>query len=533
MKFRFLFILTGLVLVLLLDSCARRGRPTGGEKDSTAPLLITAQPDHLTTNFKDKKIRLNFDEYIKLKDVNKQLVISPPMKHKPIITPVGTASKFISIKILDTLKENTTYTFNFGNSIEDNNENIPLKRFKYVISTGDYIDSLKVVGKIKDAFKNTVDENISVLLYEVTEEFNDSIIYNQRPDYITNTLDSIVYEISNVKAGKYLMVAIDDKNSNYQFEPQQEKIAFLEDFITLPTYNTYDFNLFKEDPEFKFTRPSQVKKGHIYFGYQGNGENIKIDLLSDTPKDFKSEIIIEKELDSISYWYSPIEKDSLEFEISNLDFKEKVVVKLPSKEIDSLLISSPVRGVISLRNPFSIESNIPIAKIDKTKIIFIDNDSTNVNFSSEITNSKLSLNFNFEKEYNNKYDVTLLPSAIEDLFGNVNDTLKYSFTTKHPEDYGIINLSLESIQNYPIIVELTDDKPKLIESVYVTEKRTVKFENLSPNNYQVRIIYDTNKNKKWDTGSYLKKVKPEKTEYHFELFEVRANWALNENFTLK
>ena len=533
MKFRFLYILTGLALLLILDSCARRGTPTGGEKDVTAPIFITAQPDHLKTNFKGKKIRLNFDEYIKLKDVNRQLVISPPMKHKPIITPLGTASKFISIKILDTLKENTTYTFNFGNSIEDNNENIPLKRFKYIISTGDYIDSLKVVGKIKDAFNKTADENISVLLYAVTEEFNDSIIYNQRPDYITNTLDTVIYEISNVKAGKYLMIAIEDQNSNYQFDPQQEKIAFLENFITLPTDKTYDFNLFKEESEFKFTRPSQVKKGHIYFGYQGNGENIKIDLLSDTPQNFKSEIIYDKELDSISYWYSPIEKDSLEFEISNLDFIEKVVVKLPSKEIDSLIISNPINGVLNLRDDFSVDSNIPIVKIDKTKILFFDIDSTNVSFTPEITTSKLTMNLNFEKEYNNKYNVTFLPSAIEDLFGNVNDTLKYSFSTKHPEDYGILNLSLNSINNFPIIVELIDNKSKLIESVYLKEKRVVKFENLLPNNYQFRVIFDGNGNKKWDTGNFLNKVKPEKIEYHFELIEVRANWEENPVFSVK
>ncbi len=533
MKYRFLYLLTGLILLVVLDSCARRGTPTGGEKDSTAPILITAQPDHLTTNFKGKKIRLNFDEYIKLKDVNNQLVISPPLKYRPIITPVGTASKFISIKILDTLKENTTYTFNFGNSIEDNNENIPLERFKYVFSTGNYIDSLKVNGKIKDAFNKTADENISVLLYEINEKYNDSIIYNQRPDYITNTLDSIIYEISNVKAGKYLLVAIDDKNKNYLFDPKQEKIAFLEDFITLPSDKNYDLNLFKEDPEFKFTRASQLKKGHLYFGYQGNGENIKINLLSDVPEDFRYKSINEKEMDSISYWYSPIEKDSLEFEISNLDFKERITVKLNSKDIDSLQITSSVGGVLSLRENFSIKTNIPITKIDKTKIIFIDKDSISVSHNTEIKNSKLGLDLNFNKDYNSKYDITFLPNSIEDLFGNVNDTLKFSFTTKHPENYGIINLSLETIKNYPVIVELTDDTSKLIESVYATEKRVVKFENLNPNNYQVRVIYDANKNKKWDTGNFLNRVKPEKIEYHFELFEVRANWELNESFIAK
>ena len=135
MNFRFLYLIYGFVIILLLDSCARQGRPTGGEKDLDAPILISADPEHESTNFNTDKIRINFNEYIKLKDLNKQLVISPPMDNQPIITPVGTASKFVNIKILDTLKENTTYTFNFGNSVEDNNEGNPLEQFKYVFST--------------------------------------------------------------------------------------------------------------------------------------------------------------------------------------------------------------------------------------------------------------------------------------------------------------------------------------------------------------------------------------------------------------
>ena len=144
MKFRFLHFIYGLIILVMLYSCARRGRPIGGEKDIDAPILISATPDHKSVNFDTKKIRINFNEYIKLEDVNKQLVISPPMENQPIISPVGTASKFINIKILDTLKENTTYTLNFGNSVKDNNEGNVLEQFKYVFSTGNYIDSLNV-----------------------------------------------------------------------------------------------------------------------------------------------------------------------------------------------------------------------------------------------------------------------------------------------------------------------------------------------------------------------------------------------------
>ncbi|MCK5814829.1 MAG: Ig-like domain-containing protein, partial [Flavobacteriaceae bacterium] len=196
MKFRFFYILIGL---FVLQSCAKRGSLMGGEKDITAPVFIISEPAHESINFDAEKIRLNFSEYIKLKELNQQLVISPPMKHQPEITPIGTASKTINIKITDTLKKNTTYTFNFGNSVEDNNEGNILRSFKYVFSTGDYIDSLKVRGTVTDAFEEKPSENISIMLYEVTEDFTDSIIYKERPNYIGNTLDTVAFEITNLK----------------------------------------------------------------------------------------------------------------------------------------------------------------------------------------------------------------------------------------------------------------------------------------------------------------------------------------------
>jgi hypothetical protein len=151
---------------------------------------------------------------VKLKNLNKQLIVSPPMKYNPEVSPM-TPSKIINIKIKDTLQENTTYSFNFGQSIEDNNEGNPYNQFKYIFSTGSYIDSLKVSGTIKDALNKKEDSFVSVMLYEANSKFNDSMVYKSVPRYITNTLDSLkTFKIENVKAGKYLLVAMKDANSN-------------------------------------------------------------------------------------------------------------------------------------------------------------------------------------------------------------------------------------------------------------------------------------------------------------------------------
>ena len=213
-----------ILLALSVANCAKRGTITGGLKDTIAPVLKMSFPKNFSTNFKGNEIKLVFDENINLKNLNKQLIISPPMKQEPIITPTN-ASKFINIKIKDTLQPNTTYSFNFGQSIADNNEGNPFNQFKYVFSTGDFIDSLAIGGKIKDAYDKDAESFVSVMLYEVTSNFKDSIVYKETPRYVTNTLDSLkTFKLENLKAGKYLLVAMKDKNNNNKFNPKEDKI---------------------------------------------------------------------------------------------------------------------------------------------------------------------------------------------------------------------------------------------------------------------------------------------------------------------
>ena len=175
-----------LIAALFIVSCAKRGNITGGLKDTLAPVLRESVPANMKTNFTGNEIKLYFDEYVKLKDINKQLIVSPPMNTAPIISPT-TPSKFISIKLKDTLQPNTTYSFNFGQSIQDNNEGNPYPQFKYVFSTGPYIDSLSISGTIQDALETKTDNFIKVMLYEINEKYTDSIIYKEKPAYKANT----------------------------------------------------------------------------------------------------------------------------------------------------------------------------------------------------------------------------------------------------------------------------------------------------------------------------------------------------------
>ena len=330
MRLSFFKFLGVLILASILFSCARRGTPTGGDKDTIPPILEKAIPINKTINFKEKRIKIYFDEYIKLKDVKTQLIISPPQKNEPIITPVGTASKFISIKILDTLDANTTYLYNFGNSIVDNNEENKLGNFKYVFSTGTYIDSLEVTGEVKDPMVKETSKNLDVMLYEYDTAFTDSVVFKQKPRYISNTLDSTLFEITNIRKGKYLLIALKDANNNKIYDPDIDKIGFIDDTLTLPTDSVYNFTIFKEIPKLKILKPKEVNSGHLIFGFKGKAEDLIINLLSETPADFKSEIIYDTKKDTINYWYTPFETDSLNFTVSKGEYFEEYTAKLRS-----------------------------------------------------------------------------------------------------------------------------------------------------------------------------------------------------------
>ena len=268
-----------ILMSVIITSCARKGRPEGGPKDESAPIMMTANPPYETTGFDKKKIKIEFDEYIVLKDLTKQLVVSPPLKYPPIITPQGTPSKYINIEILDTLKTNTTYTFNFGSAVQDNNENNKLESFKYVFSTGNYIDSLKIKGNVANAFKEEKLKNIGVLLYKLDSTYNDSIIYKQKPNYVTSTLDSTNFQFTNLQKGKYLLLALKETSKDYIFTSKTDQIGFYTDTISLPkdTLLTTPIRIFKELQPYKFKRGKEVVKGKIQFGYEGEKDNMKIE----------------------------------------------------------------------------------------------------------------------------------------------------------------------------------------------------------------------------------------------------------------
>ncbi|PIF61545.1 Ig-like domain-containing protein [Flavobacterium sp. 11] len=523
------------LLLLIIVGCAKRGSITGGLKDTIAPVLKVSFPENFNKNFKGNEIKLVFDENIKLKNLNKQLIISPPMKYEPSILPT-TPSKMITIKIKDTLHPNTTYSFNFGQSIADNNEGNPLNQFKYVFSTGDYIDSLSLGGTVKSAYDKEVESFVSVMLYDVNDTFKDSVVYNENPRYVTNTLDSLkTFRFENLKAGKYLLVAMKDYNSNNKYNPKTDKIGFSKAFITIPNDTLYELELFKEILPFKTFKPTQASGNRLFLGYEGvvNSAAARPKLILKNNTEVLSNIITKlPKKDSLQVWYKPIKVDSLNLAVAKDKYEANFTFKIKDQKKDTLSISALQIGNLKSRERFTLESSTPLIRIENSKINLINNAKTAVPFTTEYDEFNQKLYFDFKKEPSENYTFEILPGALTDFFEKSNDTLTYKLNTRNNSDYGNLTVVLENVKQFPVIVELTNLKGDVLATEYSEKNTTLEFNLIEPALYTLRAIYDTNKNKEWDSGNFLEKRQAEEVIYFSKEIDVRANWDVNQVFDL-
>ena len=213
---------------LLFPRCANIVQPTGGPRDTIPPEVVRSIPVNYSTGFTGTDIQIEFDEFIQLRNINQQFIITPPQKERPEFRVRG---RNLFIDLRTELIANTTYTLNFGNAIVDLNEGNPLANYEFVFSTGDVIDSLSYSGIVLNAFDNKPVEGVIVMLYE---ELNDSVPYRRMPLYANRTGEDGRFNMNNLRADTFLVFAIDDANNNYLYDrPAEEKIAFLDDYLYL------------------------------------------------------------------------------------------------------------------------------------------------------------------------------------------------------------------------------------------------------------------------------------------------------------
>ena len=226
-----------------LSRCASMMTPTGGPRDSLPPVIVNMTPDNFSTNrplVNHEKIYIEFDEFVQLKDQQKEFFTSPQMKKKPLVSLRG---RGVVIQLRDTLEANTTYALNFGSAIRDNNEGNPLYSMRYVFSTGPEIDSMVMSGYTADSYKADSVSKSFIWFFPADSVENvaeyDSTIFKYKPAAIARAENNGIFIAQNLKPIAYRVYAVQDKNDNQIYEPGSDQVGFLEG-----TYNP------REQPDF-------------------------------------------------------------------------------------------------------------------------------------------------------------------------------------------------------------------------------------------------------------------------------------------
>jgi len=561
-KILFIFFIVCLTMIV---SCAKIGSPTGGKKDIDPPRVIEFKPERGALMFKEKLIEIEFDEYVQLKGLNQQMIVSPPMKNKPISLLKG---KKLEIEFQDTLKENTTYYIDFGEGIADINEGNLLKDFFYTFSTGSYFDTLAITGKVLNAFDLTVEkEPIMVVLYKSK---NDSVVFNSFPDYAGRTKSDGTFYIPGISPGNYQVFALKDGNGNIAYEKGVEKVGFLDSITTLSSLVMsvdtamrdsikvaqsalkLDFLVFSEQDEKQYIKKYERKipqQLFIQFNNPVDSFSYQGVFVSTEGKVFK-EVNVRR--DSMMLWLTDtsliktdtlrlilnyfareigIRSDTLLFRTS----EEKDLRKKTSKKEEKNKIKISVSGSQDTFLPLALASDYPIRKIDASRIkleLLEDTIYKSVLFQL-LQDSTSARKYHLFAKWmpGSSYKITMLTGAFEDYFSFGHDTINSQFTTRNDDYYGKLVLKFKKSEGTKIIQLL--DQGKVAHSKILKGESQLTFDFLHPKSYTLKVISDLNSNGEWDTGDVIQKKQPEAVFIYPKPLVVKSNWDIEEEVDLK
>ena len=546
--------------------CANIVSPTGGPKDIVPPIVLLATPENQSSNFNEKEIHLTFDEYVTLNNPNNNILISPPLEKNPDYKLNG---KSLIIKFKETLKNETTYSINFGESIKDLHEGNIFKDYSYVFSTGENIDSLTLEGKLLQAIDHKPSADYFVMLYcdENDTISLDSLPYLVKPYYITKSDKEGNFKFSGLKDSDYLIFALKDENSNLRFDLPNESIAFL-DSLVKPIHNSQCiihndsvkqeveeteplvlYSFLEEDTVQKLLKKEIVEDGLLRFAFNRPAQNVKIEILESLPDTFNIYPTYSADYDTILWYYTP-NKDSLLFTI-NYDtlINDTTQISLKNRKANSrrgkqenisksLEIKTNINaGKLTPEQDLILTFKEPVTDImmRDTSWYIVDKD-TIINDLHFTKIDSFGLKYKLDKTLapEKSYKIIIPDSVFYSFKGVTNDTTEFSFKVPEISQYGNIFVTVEVPENVPqIIVELLDDKDKFIARQIISETQKIEFKYLSPKKYKLKAILDKDSNGKWTPGNYGKKLLPEPIYFHKDVFDVKANWDIDLEETWK
>jgi uncharacterized protein (DUF2141 family) len=450
----------------IVFSCAKIVTPSGGEKDVTPPEFVKSTPYQNSVNFNGKQIKIEFDEYIVLENPINKVLISPQIKPTPEIT---SNLKTISIKGLDSLKENTTYIIDFADAIKDYNEGNRLNGFSFAFSTGSHIDTLWYEGKILDAFELKPIANKYVLLYS---NFDTTYIKTTPSDYLTRTDSNGVFRFHNLAEKNYKLIILDDKNQNKIYDLPNEGIGFSNE-ILIPYVSDS-------------TSKMRLLKNKFYY-------SDFVEEKTDSSQNI-SQRIIKDSLFSINKY----EKDTVAFFEGGYDIVFKDT--LTKEEFSAFLIENTDTLQVNFLKKndtlYSLDKDLKMAT--KYEIIIEKNSISNI---YNQTNREFKHNF----YYSSQQDYGSLTLNFVDSVSN----------------------------NACYIFYLYNMAGKVVLEEYALENaKSVSFKNLKEGNYKIKIAIDRNCNKKWDRANFELQEESEKVLIYNKNIFIKKGWTTEEEWII-
>lgn len=578
MKRFFLFLFTISIFSYLVLSCANVTPPTGGPRDTIAPIRILTIPLDKSINYKDNTVYMEYDERIKTDKIKEQLIITPLLESE-----YEYILKKNTIKLIfeEPFQDSTTYTLNFRESIQDITEGNPTLDNKFTFSSGSFIDSMSIQGYVKKLLTYDTLENIIVGLYQAEDTIT---IYNGPPYYFTELNEEGSYLIENIKNGKYLVYAFLDENKNLELESDTELYGFLKDTLLLDTgLYTRNIDLINLDlTDFKMM--TAIASGQ-YFDINLNKYILDYSI---TPINNEHTFYTNraKENKSIRFYNNFEDIDSLQISFSAIDsigsqIKDTVFVKFsPSrrkKDAFIITINPENNAAVETNLDINIEFSKPILstnndsvfiQFDTTRIVTIpdsiynwNNKRDKLNFSVQIDKAQadtiLVLRQRLEKALQDsisqakedtpqvkqqastskKNKVPKLNRGLQLYFGHGSfysadmDTSKsfgYNYKFLAPEEYGIQEINV-STEYQSFILQLTTEKFKVEREI--RNETNIVLHNIKPGKYKVRVLIDANNDGNWSPGNMLKQIEPEPVYIYPEVLVIRADWRTSLDIT--
>ncbi len=516
-----------LLAAIMIQSCASPQPLTGGVKDTTPPAIVEAESTpNQQIHFKEKQIILTFDEWLnELRDIEKQLVISPLMPKKPEIKQKG---KSIIITLPDSLRENTTYSMNFGNVIQDLNENNKLENYSFIFSTGDFLDSISLKGKVLDAVTLKAAPDIWVMLYPIGD---DSVVYKQKPDYLSKTNAEGRWAISNIRNDHFQVVALKDDNLNFIYDQESELFGWLDAIVGTDSSATLP-DIFVS-PRSKRTIIQDVQ--HVAPGwlklYIPGSDPINPPLFFPAIGQSK----LEWKGDSLTIWYPPSENYA-GLAIVGTDSTRIRVSEKPA-QLNTKLKLSPLSGRLYPFDDALVKAEVPIAKIDTSRIYLQRDTTLNIPFSIVLdTSSDRIIHLHSNWIPPSRYIIKFAAGAVTDMWGRSNDTFNMSFVVNGLDQYSNLEMNIAGLDStfpYLVMIKLGENTER---TFFVDHQSMAKIstKGLVPGKYTIEVVEDVNGNGRWDSGDYHLKRQPEQKRIFVPEnlragwdVEISMNWALD------